>query len=134
MTKKILIAAFIDINESDDFMKYIADEFDIESSKTFKFKIIGDVEQYLFTFYIDLPIGERINLRQFFKNALIVHKKKKTFYTINALNKLIESEYNLEGGNIDYKKYKIDWDKFNDTLILNSRDNLSIIQIKRVFS
>jgi len=134
MTKKILIATFIDINESDDFMKYIADEFDIESSKTFKFKIIGDVEQYLFTFYIDLPIGERINLRQFFKNALIVHKKKKTFYTINALNKLIESEYNLEGGNIDYKKYKIDWDKFNDTLILNSRDNLSIIQIKRVFS
>lgn len=133
MNKKILVAAFIDKNESDNFITYIDKEFDIESFKTFKFDIIGDEAQYLFTFYIEIPIGDRINLREFFKNALIVHKKKKTFYTINALNKLIEQEYKLEGGNIDYKKYKIDWDKFKNNLILSSNNNLSIIQIKRVF-
>ncbi len=134
MNKKVLIAAFIPKDESDNFLTYIEDEFDIESYKTFKFSIMDDANQYLYTFYIEIPIGERINLKEFFNNALIIHKKKKTFYTINALNKLIESEYNLEGGNIDYKKYKIDWDKFKNTLILNSNNNLSIIEIKRVFS
>lgn len=134
MNKKILVAAFIPKSESDDFLKYIDDEFDVESSKAFKFDVVSDKDQYLYTFYLEVPVGERINLREYFKNALIVHKKKKTFYTINALNKLIEKEYELEGGNIDYKKYKIDWDKFKNNLILSSNNNLSIIEIKRVFS
>ena len=134
MNKKILIAAFVNKDEGGDFIKYINREFDIEVDKTFKFEIVNDDTQLLFTFYIELPLGERINLRNYFKNALIVHKKKNTFYTINALNKLIEKEYGLDGGNIDYKKYKIDWYKFTDNLILNSNNNLSIIHIKRVFS
>jgi hypothetical protein len=134
MNKNILVAAFVKKDEGSDFLKHIKSEFDIEASKVFEFDIMDDSKQSLYTFYIDIPVGERINLRDYFKNALIVHKKKKTFYTINALNKLIEKEYDLVGGNIDYKKYKINWDKFSNNLILNSNNNLSIIQIKRVFS
>jgi predicted metal-dependent hydrolase len=133
MNKKILVAAFINRNESDSFIKYIEKEFEVEISKIFKFTIQDNSEQYLFTFYLETPIDEKINLRKYFKNALIVHKKKKTFYTINALNKLIEKEFNLKGGNIDYKKYKINWSKFKNKLILTN-NNLLIISIKRVFS
>jgi len=133
MNKKLLIAAFVNKTESGKFLKYIEEEFKIESSKTFKFEIEDDESQYLYTFYIELELGDKINLRDYFRNALIVHKKKASFYTINALNKLIEKEYNLESGNIDYKNYKIDWDKFKNNLILSGNNNLSIIHIKRVF-
>lgn len=134
MTKKLLIATFIKKNESDDFKKYVNEEFNINLTKIYKFKLINDKSKYLFTFYIEIPIGDRINLRDYFNNGLIIHKKKSTFYTINALNKLIEKEFNLVGGNIDYKKYKIDWNKFNNTIIITSNNNLSIIDIKQVFS
>ena len=134
MNKKLLIAAFINKNECGKFLKYIEEEFKIDPSKAFKFEIDDDKGQFLYTFYIELEIGDKINLRDYFRNALIVHKKKETFYTINALNKLIEKEYNLESGNIDYKNFKIDWGKFKNNLILSGKNNLSIIQIKRVFS
>jgi|TARA_R110000796_G_scaffold11796_5_gene39621 hypothetical protein len=134
MSKKLLIVAFINKNKSDNFLKYIEEEFNISPSKAFKFEIEGDNYQCIFTFYIELEIGENINLRDYFRNALIVNKKSDVFYTINGLNKLIEKEYNLESGNINYRTFKIDWSKFKNNLILSSNNNLSIIQLKRVFS
>lgn len=134
MNKKILIAAFIDKNDSGGFLIHIKKLFNVHPSKVFQFEIKDDMSQNLFTFYIELEIGEKINLRKYFKNALIVHKKKSTFYTINALNKLIEEEFKLEGGNIVYKDFNIDWDKFKNKLILKNNNNLSIIDLKQVFS
>ncbi len=133
MTKKLLIAAFIYRNKLEQFLKQIFIEFDVESDKVFVFENLEDDSQYIATFYIELDIGERINLRKYFKNALIVHKKKKTFYTINALNKLIEREYNLEKGNIDYKNWKIEWSDFENPLIINSNNKLVLIGLKRFF-
>ena len=133
MTKKLLIAAFIYRNKLEQFLKQIFIEFDVESDKVFVFENLEDDSQYIATFYIELDIGERINLRKYFKNALIVHKKKKTFYTINALNKLIEREYNLEKGNIDYKNWKIKRSDFENQLIINSNNKLVLIGLKRFF-
>jgi hypothetical protein len=134
MSKKLLIVAFINENKSDKFLKYIEDKFNVSPSKAFKFEIEGDSHQHVFTFYIELETNENINLRDYFKNALIVHKKSNVFYTINGLNKLIEKEHKLESGNINYRSFKIDWGKFKNNLILSSNNNLSIIQLKRVFS
>lgn len=133
MNKKLLIAAFVKKNESERFLKYIFEEFDIEESKAFIYESLDDDSQYILTFYIELEIGERLNLRDHFKNALIIHKKKTSFYTINALNKLIEKEFDLTGGNIDYKKWQIDWTKYQNNLILTSNKNLLLIPLKRVF-
>jgi hypothetical protein len=133
MTKKLLIAAFIYKNKLEQFLKHIYDEFDIEANKVFAFENLEDDSQFIFTFYLEVPIDERINLRDFFQNALIIHKKKKSFYTINALNSLIEKEHNLEKGNIDYKKWEIDWDKYQNKLIINSKNKLVLIGLKRFF-
>lgn len=133
MTKKILIAAFISRNKLEHFLKKIHTEFDVENDKVFIYENLEDDSQYIATFYIELNIDEKINLQIYFKNALIVHKKKKTFYTINALNKLIEREYNLEKGNIDYKKWKIDWSNFQNKIIINSNNKLVLIGLKRFF-
>jgi hypothetical protein len=133
MTKKILIAAFVYKNKLEQFLTQIYTEFDIDSDKVFLYENLENESQYIATFYIELNIGEKINLRKYFKNALIVHKKKKTFYTINALNKLIEKEHKLEKGNIDYKTWKIDWYKFQNKLIINSNNKLVLIGLKRFF-
>ena len=133
MTKKLLIAAFIYRNELEQFLEKIHTEFDVESDKVFIFENLENNAQYIVTFYVELNIGEKINLQKYFKNALIVHKKKKTFYTINALNKLIEREHNLEKGNIDYKKWKIEWSNFQNKIIINSNNKLVLIGLKRFF-
>tara|TARA_R110000796_G_scaffold219934_1_gene336008 strand:+ start:30878 stop:31282 length:405 start_codon:yes stop_codon:yes gene_type:complete len=133
MNKKILLAAFIKKEELTPFLEYLDKTFEIDSNKTFIFENVQDETQYILTFFIELELEEHINLRKHFKNALIVHKKKKCFYTINALNKLIESEYNLDKGNINYKEWDIDWSKYENKLIINSSNNLVLIDLKRFF-
>lgn len=133
MTKKILITSFIDRTELNVFLNYIKTTFEVEPNKVFIFQNIGDESQFILTFFIELEIGESINLKSYFKNALIVHKKKLTFYTINALNKLIETEYNLDKGNINYKEWDIDWSKYKNKLIITSNNNLVLIDLKRFF-
>ena len=133
MTKKLLIAAFVYKNKLEQFLTDVYTYFGIDSDKVFLYENLENETQYIATFYIELNIGEKINLRKYFKNALIVHKKKKTFYTINALNKLIEKEHKLEKGNIDYKTWKIDWYKFENKLIINSNNKLVLIGLKRFF-
>lgn len=133
MTKKILIAAFIYKKQLNKFLKQIEDEFGLDPEKVFIFENLEEDSQYILTFYVELPIGERINLRKHFRNALIVHKKRKTFYTINALNTLIEKVHKLEKGNINYKRWKIDWADYEDKLIINSNNKLVLIPLKRFF-
>lgn len=133
MNKKLLILTFINNDEIDEFLEYISNEFNVDKNKVFIFENSNSTTQKILTFYVEIELGERITLKDHFKNALIVHKKKKVFYTINALNKLIEKVHNLEGGNIDYKKWEIDWTKYENKLILVSNKNLSIIELKRVF-
>lgn len=133
MNKKLLIASFIDRKELKKFLKYIETTFNVDSNKVFIFENTQNDEHYILTFFIELELDDQLNLRKYFKNALIVHKKRLTFYTINALNKLIESEYNLDKGNINYKEWKIDWSKYENNLIINSKNNLVLIGLKRVF-
>jgi hypothetical protein len=134
MTKKILIATFINKKEKNEFLSYLLEEFEVPHNQVFIFNNLTDEDQFVLTFHIKLEIGERLEIRKFFKSAIIVHKKKTTFYTINALNKLIELEYELDKGNIDYKKYKINWNNYKNKIILTSNNNLVLIDLKRVFS
>jgi hypothetical protein len=133
MTKKIMIAAFVYKNKQKWFLEYLYEEFDIEHNKVFIFESLNHESKHIYTFYIEIGIDERINLRDYFNHALIIHKKRKTFYTINALNSLIEREHNLEKGNIVYKDWKIDWNNHEDQLIINSNNKLVLMDLIRVF-
>lgn len=134
MSKKILIAVFIFRTQLNRFLEQIDEDFGVSQDKVFVFENLEDGSQFILTFYVEIPIDERINLRKYFKNALIVHKKRKSFYTINALNNLIEKEHKLEKGNIDYKRWQIDWSNYEDRLIINSNNKLVLIPLKRFFS
>ena len=72
------------------------------------------------------------NIKTKLKNTIQIHKKSNSFYTINALNKLIQRDFNLVDGNIEYKSYSIDWDKYQDKLFLLKEGELLIQDIKKV--
>ena len=61
------------------------------------------------------------------ENATVIHAKNGCLFSINALNKLIESE----SGSID-KKYLLDWEEYKDKLLILTNGHLSINKIKKV--
>ena len=66
------------------------------------------------------------NSHQFLPETIMVHRKKEsnTMYTINALNSLISS---LNGGIVD-KEYQINWNHYQNTLILTNGNGYKIMK------
>lgn len=133
MDKTILLASFIFPERLEWFLNYLENKFNVTKDKVFFFQNIDDESKIIVTFKLTLKDGKKLNLKNYFPNAILIHKKGTAIYTINALNKLIESETDLEIGNIDYKKHIIDWEKYQNSLILNNNGELTIYRIKRIF-
>ena len=57
-----------------------------------------------------------------------IHRKKltNTLYTINALNKAVANDNNGETG----KHLKLDWEKYRESILLTSKDELQVHKIK----
>lgn len=134
MNKTLLLATFIFPERLEWFLDYLENKFKIPKEKVFIFQNLDDEAKLIVTFKLVLKDGKKINLKRHFPNAIPIHKKGTAIYTINALNKLIEHELGVEKGNVDYKNHKIDWDKYQDNLILNNNGELTLFKIKRVFS
>jgi hypothetical protein len=134
MDRTLLLASFIFPERLEWFLKHLETCFNIPRDKVFIFKNLDDESKVIVTFKIILKDGKRINLSKKFPNATIIHKKGMAIYTINALNTLIELESGLEKGNVDHKKFKIDWSKYQNKMILTNKSNLVFINIERIFS
>lgn len=131
MEKIILIATFIKASKYDWFLEFLLQEHGIKKDTVFVFT--NEVDNGLIvTFRVKLIDGKRIDINKTFPNSIPVHKKGNAIYTINALNKLIEQESGLTKGNIDYKSYKIDWEKYQGKIILNRGDELIINPIEKI--
>lgn len=129
MTNKILLASFITTKQSDDFFNKLDTLFSIKKDKTFIFTL---GENLMVTFKLTSTNDLKEVIKTKLKNTIQIHKKSNSFYTINALNKLIQRDFNLVDGNIDYKSYSIDWDKYQDKLFLLKEGELLIQDIKKV--
>jgi len=133
MDKTILLASFVHIDNVNTFIEYLSTQFDIEKDKVFGYKLISDESQIVITFKIILKDGIQINLKDFFQNSVIIHKRGDALYTINALNELIKTKIDGDIGNIDMKSVKIDWVEYQGKLILIDNQKLSLFDIKRIF-
>lgn len=133
MDKTILLASFVHIDNVNTFIEYLSTQFDIEKDKVFGYKLISDDSQIVITFKIILKDGKQINLKDFFQNSVIIHKRGNALYTINALNELIKTKIDGDIGNIDMKSVKIDWVEYQGKLILIDNQKLSLFDIKRIF-
>ena len=133
MDKKILLASFIFNERLDWFINYLDKKFSIPKNKIFGYKNIDDESKIIVTYKLTINDNQKIDLKSNFPNAIIIHKNGDALYTINALNKLIENSIGGNLGNIDYKSHKIDWSNYQNKFILTDKQNLSILNIERIF-
>jgi hypothetical protein len=129
MVNKILLATFVDKDNLKFILEKIEKIFSIKKENTFIFSLN---ENYMITFKLSVDNNSKTDIKSKLKNTIQIHKKGECFYTINALNKLIQKEFNLTEGNIDYKNYQINWDSYQNKLLLVKEDNLSMQDIKKV--
>jgi hypothetical protein len=133
MEKTMLLASFIFPERLEWFLGYLETKFKIDRGKVFGYKNLGDESKVIVTFKFTAKDSKRINLKDLFPNAIPIHKKGSTLYTINALNRLIDNMTDSEPGNTDYKSVKINWSEYENKIILLNGKDLSISDIERVF-
>lgn len=133
MNKTLLLASFIFPERVEWFLSYLEAKFKITKDKVFCYKNMDDESKVIITFKIVIEDGKSLNLKNLFPSAVIIHKKGNAIYTINALNKLIDTTYPESIGNVEHKSVKIDWNEYQNKMILINNDELSIFTISRVF-
>lgn len=131
MNKTILLASFIFNDKLEWFLNYLNKKFNIKQTSVFIYETSDD-NKVMVTYKLVIKEGEKINFKREFPNATIIHKKGDAIYSINGLNKLIDTINFDSAGNLDYKTVKIDWSEYQNKLILIKNNNLSITDIKRI--
>lgn len=131
MKNNLLLVTFLNSNTLNGFLRFLYKKFGIKTRSVFLFKSINDEDKIFATFKVFINEEEKMDLKSIFRNTSLIHKKGTTFYTINALNKLIEREYDLIPGNINYKEYSIEWEKYENTFILLQNDELVIKPVEK---
>jgi hypothetical protein len=132
-TKIITLASFVYIDKIESFKKYLQKRFNIKDENIFEYNFNDDNKKIL-TYRIHLKNENKVNISTLIPPTIIVHKKGECFYTINALNKLVELIYGLDSGNINHLEYKINWDDYQNKIIIIKNDELKIIDITKDFS
>jgi hypothetical protein len=130
MTDKILLGTFTNKEKLNDFYERLEKSYSLKKENTFIFSI-NDSDNLMVTFKLNSGESIKKNIKSNLRGTIQIHKKGECFYTINALNKLIQKEFNLSEGNINYKTYTIDWDKYQNKLLLVKDDILHIQDIKK---
>lgn len=131
--KSITLASFVYLDKIDSFKKYLFNRFGIDNDKIFQYEC-DEKNKKILTYRIFIKEDQKVNIDSFFPTTIITHKKGECFYTINALNLLIESLSDSESGNINHKDFKIDWDNYQNKIIIVKKGELKIMDIKRDFS
>lgn len=130
--KQILLASFIPSDRVEWFYGYMEGKHDIKRRDIFQYRQHGD-DTVILTFRFTVDSDRSLNFSTMFPNAMSIHKKGDALYTINGLNKLIESENHDSMGNLNHSDIRIDWSKYQNKLIMVDGDNLVINDIERTF-
>jgi hypothetical protein len=128
--KTLLLATFVNPDYLNNILSILKKKFNINKEDVYIFEMN---DQLLITYKIILDIDNNIDIKKELRKTIQIHKKNKTFFTINALNKLIERDFQLPPGNIDYKKYTIDWNIYEDNFIIIRDEELEILSLKKKF-
>jgi len=131
MNKVVLLASFIFKDRLDWFINYLSDKFNISKNNIFVYDI-NDEYKYMVTYKFIIEIDKRINFKEILPNATVIHKKGNAIYSINALNKLIETNNTESIGNINHKSIKVNWEEYQDKLLLIRNNNLIVSPIIRI--
>ena len=115
------------LNRILSFLEELKNRFSIKIDKVFVYSISSNDKEYLVTFKTfdkDKFINELHGSR-------IMHVKNNCIFSINALNKLIETEYS-KFDETPYNEIEINWDDYKDKLIVLTNGNLNIVNLSKI--
>lgn len=123
--KTQLVCTFIKKYQIDDTLNDIKSEFTVLNNKAFLLRSTEINNELILSYNVLLD-----SHKDFLPGSILVHRKKETntIYTINALNELIMT---LNNGVLD-KTYPIEWERYNDTILLKKPDGLKVLKIEVV--
>lgn len=122
-----LLCTFTTIDGVDNTVKAIKSTYKLMFNKIYLLENIEDTNQVILTY--NVAKTDSLNLTPP-PSTISVHRKKQTntIYTINAINKLIESK---NGGKLD-TSYKIDWTELQNMILVTAYGKLKIVNTKLV--
>jgi len=116
-----LFCTFSTEDALEETLRVIQESYKIIYNKIFILHATNQAE-YIFTYNVDLG---NVN---FLPNTILVHRKKEsnTLYTINSLNRLIES---LNNGILDIQ-FKVNWSDYRNCILLTKGPELKKVDTK----
>jgi hypothetical protein len=117
-----LFCTFSSEEQLEDILSTIQNKYKIIYNKIFVLYSKSQ-DEYICTYNVEFG-----NVSNFLDNTILVHRKKESnsLYTINSLNRLIES---LNGGVLD-TSYKINWMDYQNCILLTKGNELRRINTK----
>jgi hypothetical protein len=122
-----LLCTFTTIEGIDATIEAIKDSYKLVFNKVYVLENTEDANQLVLTYNVAKSTDVTVTPPP---STISVHRKKQTntIYTINAINKLIESK---NGGVLD-KTYKIDWNELQNMVLVTAYGKLKIVNTKLV--
>lgn len=119
-----LLCTFTTQNYMVTTVRSILDSFEIMYSKIYIFEDFDNREDIFYTYNIKGLKKEK----DFLSNTISIHRKKETntFYTINALNYLIQE---VNNGVLD-TSYNVSWENYENMMLLVNDNILKKIRLK----
>lgn len=117
-----LFCTFSSEQQLDEILSTIQTKYKIIYNKIFVLYSKSQ-DEYICTYNVEFG-----NVSNFLENTILVHRKKESnsLYTINSLNRLIES---LNGGVLD-TSYKINWMDYQNCILLTKGAELKRVNTK----
>ena len=125
--KGVIIGTFVSKNRILAFLETLKQKFHINLERVFVYSIDSNEKEYLTTF----KTYNKDNFIKKIPNSTILHVKNGCLFSINALNRLIEENYNFAEEK-PYNEVEIDWDLYKDKLILITNGNLIINNLSKI--
>lgn len=123
MNKSVLIGTFVKKEKILTFLEYLKVKLNIDIKKIRIYNVKSNIFEYLVTF-------KTYNKEKYLSKirySTVMHVKNGCLFSINALNKMIN------GKNADENKsYCVNWDFYKDKIIILTRGELLIDDIKQV--
>jgi len=122
-----LLCTFTTVEGIDATIEAIKGSYKLVFNKVYVLENTEDANQLVLTYNVTKPTDSTVTPPP---STISVHRKKQTntIYTINAINKLIESK---NGGVLD-KSYKIDWNELQNMVLVTAYGKLKIVNTKLV--
>jgi len=122
-----LLCTFTTVDGLDKTIESIKGTYTLMFNKLYLLENIEDSSQYILTYNVAKTDSLKLVPPP---STISVHRKKhtNTIYTINAINKLIESKNN---GKLD-TSYKIDWAELKNMILVTAYGKLKVVNTKLV--